>query len=85
MLGPTDADSLAGEDLAVVADSAAARLRDAIDAERAARSPGVLLRGALWALFATTLLVVVLQIIIKLRLVLLRWLQTRTVRDVRSG
>jgi small-conductance mechanosensitive channel len=85
VLGPVDADSLAGEDLAVVADSAAARLRDAIDAERAARSPGVLLRGALWVLFATTLLVVVLQIIIKLRLVLLRWLQTRAVRDVRSG
>ena len=85
VLGPADAESLAGEDLAVVADSAAARLRDAIDAERAARSPGVLLRGALWVLFATTLLVVVLQIIIKLRLVLLRWLQSRAVRDVRSG
>ena len=85
VLGPGDADSLAGEELGVVADSAAARLRDAIDAERAARSPGVLLRGALWVLLATTLLVVVLQIIIKLRLVLLGWLQRRAVIDVRSG
>ncbi len=85
VLGPGDADSLAGEELGVLADSAAARLRDAIDAERAARSPGVLLRGALWVLLATTLLVVVLQIIIKLRLVLLGWLQRRAVIDVRSG
>jgi hypothetical protein len=84
VLGPADADSLAGEDLRVVAESAAAQLRVAIDAERAARSPGVLLRGALWVLLATTLLVVVLQIIIKLRMVLLGWFSARAVREVRS-
>ncbi|HSE65350.1 MAG TPA: hypothetical protein VLB12_00090, partial [Gemmatimonadales bacterium] len=85
ILGPADADSLAGESLDVVADSAAARLRVAIDAERLATRPGVLLRGALWVLFATTLFAVVVQIIIKLRLVLLGWLQARAARGVRSG
>ena len=84
ILGPSDADSLGGEDVEVVAESAAARLRLAIDAERLAKSPGVLLSGALWVLLATTLLVVALQLIIKLRLVLLRWLQARAVGDVRA-
>jgi small-conductance mechanosensitive channel len=85
VLGPGDADSLAGEDIEVVAESAAARLRVAIDAERLAKAPGVLLRGALWVLLATMLLAVALQMIIKLRLVLLGWLHARAVRGVRSG
>ena len=84
LLGPADVDSLAGETLDVVAESAAARLRNAIDAERAARSPGVLLRGALWTLLATVLLVLALQLIIKLKLLLLDWLRTRAAVDVRS-
>jgi small-conductance mechanosensitive channel len=84
VLGPADADSLIGQQLTQVADSAAARLRVAIDAERTARSPAVLLRGALWVLLATTLLVVGLKLIIKLRLILLRWLQPRAVHDVHS-
>jgi small-conductance mechanosensitive channel len=84
VLGPADADSLIGEHLTAVADSAAMRLRGAIDAMQTARSPTVLLRGALWVLLATTLLVVALRLLIKLRVVLVRWLQARAVREVRS-
>jgi small-conductance mechanosensitive channel len=84
VLGPADADTLAGERLSVVAESAAARLRTALDAERTARSPTVQIHGLLWSLLATGILVLLIRLLLWLRRAVLGWLTTKAVHDVRS-